>query len=161
MRAANPFLIFPNCSAATQAGMNQPSAGEQNHSKTEYPPGPADSINIALGKKAAMNEDVIAKYGQPTVVKYLVNNLDDLKDVIETVRQMISRGCHKDDVPVMEKAIGLDTIPLKNTLSSFIISLEIPSKLLQTAKGGRSRPDIPKAEPAAQGMATTSNLLDQ
>ncbi len=60
-----------------------------------------------------MNDPVFEKYGEARKVKYLVTSLDDLKDVVDTVRSMIVRRCEKDDLSPLENSITLDAFPIK------------------------------------------------
>lgn len=75
--------------------------------------------------------NVFAKYGRARKIKYLVSSLEDLKDVVETVRQMIGKHCDKDDLKALEDSITLDALPIKNSLSAFILDLRMPQYLLE------------------------------
>jgi len=79
-----------------------------------------------------MNENLNNKYGNTKNIKYLASSLDDLKDIVETVKQMISLGCEKDDIDTVMHAITINAMPLQHSLSSFIISLSVPETLLKS-----------------------------
>ncbi len=83
-----------------------------------------------------MENAVLEKYGRAKKVKYLVGSLDDLKDIVDTVRHMIIKGCDESDLPSLEELITIDALPLKNNLSSFILDLRVPENLL---KGNSSK----------------------
>jgi hypothetical protein len=78
-----------------------------------------------------MNDPVFAKYGEARKIKYLVTSLDDLKDVVDTVRHMIGRHCEKADFTSLENAITLDAFPIKNSLSAFILGFRLPHTLVE------------------------------
>jgi hypothetical protein len=79
-----------------------------------------------------MNEEMISRYGEVKSIRYLAGSIDDLKDVVETVKQMISRNCDKGDKDELMLAIAVDAIPLQHSLSSFIISLSVPELVLKS-----------------------------
>lgn len=78
-----------------------------------------------------MNDPLFEKYGEARKIKYLVTSLDDLKDVVDTVRSMIFRCCEKDDLRPLEDSITLEAYPIKNSLSAFILGLRLPRMILE------------------------------
>lgn len=79
-----------------------------------------------------MHKTIESKYGSPKSIKYLVNSLDDISDIIDAVKQMIKNNCQPQDSIKVEQAITLNVIPINNRLSSFILILKVPSYLLDS-----------------------------
>ncbi len=72
------------------------------------------------------------KYGTGEDIRYLISSMDDLWDVINTVSKMIEKRCEKGDIVPLKRAISIGTIPLKNGLSSFILSFKVPSLIVRS-----------------------------
>jgi hypothetical protein len=75
---------------------------------------------------------VIEKYGSLKEIKYLITSFSDLKDTVASIKSIIETGCEKKDILRMAESIMISSIPLKNTLSSFILVLKIPNLILQS-----------------------------
>jgi len=58
-------------------------------------------------------------------IKYLVNSLDDLWDVVATVNKMIA-----DQAKLDSNKYAVNTLPVNETRSSFILSLAVPEMIL-------------------------------
>lgn len=58
-------------------------------------------------------------------IKYLVNSLDDLWDVVFTVNQMMANKADLDS-----NRYAVSTIPVNESCSSFILSLSVPEIIL-------------------------------
>jgi len=58
-------------------------------------------------------------------IKYLVNSLDDLWDVVATVNKMITDQANLDS-----NKYAVNTLPVNESCSSFILSLAVPEMIL-------------------------------
>ena len=58
-------------------------------------------------------------------IKYLVNSLDELWDVVATVNQMVAKRADLDS-----NRYAVCTIPVNESCSSFILSLSVPEMIL-------------------------------
>lgn len=81
-----------------------------------------------------MSSKITDKYGQRKKIRYLVSSLDDVRDIVVTVSDMLSRRCERDDVETVAALMDISAIPLKNKISSFILSIDIPSFILEPKK---------------------------
>lgn len=86
-----------------------------------------------------MKQQLAEKYGAHKDIKYLISSMDDLCDVINTVNKMIEKRCDKGDILAIQQAITLGLIPLKNSLSSFILSFNVPSRVVKSQYAGSQR----------------------
>lgn len=86
-----------------------------------------------------MKQQLDEKYGARKDIRYLISSMDDLWDVINTVNKMIEKRCEKGDIVPLKKAISMGIIPLKNSLSAFILSFKIPSLVVSSQYAGTKR----------------------
>lgn len=86
-----------------------------------------------------MKQQFAEKYGTREDIRYLVSSMDDLWDVINTVNKMIEKRCEKEDITPLKLTISLGIIPLKNSLSSFILSFSVPSLVVRSQYAGAKR----------------------
>jgi hypothetical protein len=86
-----------------------------------------------------MEQQLAKNYGTRVDIRYLISSLDDLWDVINTVNKMIEKRCEKGDIVPLKKAISMSIIPLKNSLSAFILSFSIPSLVVSSQYAGTKR----------------------
>ncbi len=86
-----------------------------------------------------MEQQFAKNYGAPKDIRYLISSLDDLWDVINTVNKMIEKRCEKGDIVPLKKAISMSIIPLKNSLSAFILSFSVPSLVVSSQYAGAKR----------------------
>jgi len=77
-----------------------------------------------------MDELINKRYGSLKDIKYLVTSLSDLKETVDTVKSIIETGCEEKDIIRVAESVSLEFVPLKNTLSSFILGLKIPHRIL-------------------------------
>ena len=82
-----------------------------------------------------MEQQLERTYGTPRAIRYLVNSVDDLREVTDTVLFIIGHNCRSEHYRPLKKAITLSAIPMPESLSSFIIGFDIPTDLLQRASG--------------------------
>ena len=87
-----------------------------------------------------MDDPIFSRYGKALEVKYLVTSLDDLKDVVDTVKHMICRRCDKADLYPLENSITLDARPIKSSLSAFILGLRLPQLILEQSTNRQINP---------------------
>jgi hypothetical protein len=86
-----------------------------------------------------MEQQLAKNYGTREDIRYLISSLDDLWDVINTVNKMIEKRCEKGDIVPLKKAISMGIIPLKNSLSAFILSFNVPSLVVSSQYAGAKR----------------------
>jgi hypothetical protein len=86
-------------------------------------------------KQGIMEQQLERTYGSPRAIRYLVNSVDDLREVTDTVLFIIRHTCQPEHYRPLKKAIALSAIPMPQSLSSFIIGFDIPTDLLQRASG--------------------------
>ena len=86
-----------------------------------------------------MTQKLVEKYGNREDIRYLISSLDDLWDVINTVNKMIEKHCEKGDIIPLKKAITMGIIPLKNSLSAFILSFKVHSLVVSSQYVGVKR----------------------
>jgi len=86
-----------------------------------------------------MNSYVSELYGEPQTIRYLIASIDDICEVTETVRFMLAQNFMKDDLQTLIRSIPVLAIPLPHSLSSFILGLGIPSKILKRTVPGTTR----------------------
>jgi len=86
-----------------------------------------------------MEQQLAKNYGTRKDIRYLISSLDDLWDVINTVNKMIEKRCEKGDIVPLKKAISMSIIPLKNSLSAFILSFNVPSLVVSSHYAGAKR----------------------
>lgn len=65
-------------------------------------------------------------------IKYLINSLDDLKDVTDTIIHMAKSNCHEDDFMAILGCLDFKVIPINASKSSFILTLIFPARFLET-----------------------------
>ncbi len=82
-----------------------------------------------------MEQQLERTYGAPRAIRYLVNSVDDLREVTDTVLFIIRHNCQPEHYRPLKKAITLSAIPMPQSLSSFIIGFDIPTDLLRRASG--------------------------
>jgi len=87
------------------------------------------------------DDKLLQKYGDLKNIKYLINSLDDLKDVTDTIIHMAKSNCESDDFKAVLDCLGFRAIPINSSKSSFIFSLKFPSKFLESreSKPGYAR----------------------
>lgn len=61
--------------------------------------------------------------------KYLVNTLDDLRDTVNTIHQVVKSTTDQDDIMEIMKRIPVDLMPLDTRTNSFILIVEIPEDI--------------------------------
>ncbi len=88
---------------------------------------------------STMNSYVSELYGEPHTIRYLIASIDDICEVTETVRFMLAQYCKKDDLQIVMKSIPIMAVPLPHTLSSFILGIGVPSKILKQTVPGTSK----------------------
>jgi hypothetical protein len=86
-------------------------------------------------KQGIMEQQLERTYGSPRAIRYLVNSVDDLREVTDTVLFIIRHNCRPEHYRRLKKAITLSAIPMPQSLSSFIVGFDIPTVLLQRASG--------------------------
>ena len=79
-----------------------------------------------------MDNKLTKEYGDPREIRYLVNSLDDLRDVVGTIIHIIRSNCHRNDSTVIENSTPFKAIPINSANSSFVLSVMIPGGLLET-----------------------------
>jgi hypothetical protein len=84
-------------------------------------------------KQGIMEQQLERTYGTPRAIRYLVNSVDDLREVADTVLFIIRHNCRPEHYRSLKRAITLSAIPMPQSLSSFIIGFDIPTDLLQRA----------------------------
>jgi hypothetical protein len=77
------------------------------------------------------DEKLLEKYGDLRNIKYLINSLDDLKDVTDTIIYMIRSNCEIDDFDSVLDCLGFRVAPINSSQSSFIFSLNFPVRFLE------------------------------
>jgi hypothetical protein len=60
--------------------------------------------------------------------RYLINNLDDLKDVVGTIHNLVKQNSREEDFCHVMKQIPVDFIALGQNLKSFVVSIELPEE---------------------------------
>jgi hypothetical protein len=80
---------------------------------------------------------LLEKYGDLKNIKYLINSLDDLKDVTDTIIHMAKSNCESDDFEAVLDCLGFRATPINSNQTSFIFSLKFPIKFLEAKE---SRP---------------------
>ena len=93
-----------------------------------------------------MKQQVENGYGSAQTIRYLVNSLDDLQEIAQTLLFKVRRNSEPRDYEPLMRTITLSAIPMAQSLSSFIIGLDVPQNLLKAgpAPNGdtcRNRPD--------------------
>ena len=86
-----------------------------------------------------MDTQVSELYGEPQTIHYLIVSIDDIREVTETIKFMLAQHCQKDDIRIVMKSIPIMAIPLPQSLSSFILGLGVPSKILKRTVPGTSK----------------------
>ncbi len=77
-----------------------------------------------------MKQHLESAYGNAQTIRYLVNSLDDLREVAQTVLFIVRHNCEPCDYRQLKEAITLTAIPMPQSLSSFIIGFDVPTDLL-------------------------------
>lgn len=83
-----------------------------------------------------MGTQIDVAYGAPRTIRYLVTSVDDLREVAVTVLYIIRHSCQKDDCEDLINGIKISAVPMPQSLSSFILGLEVPCKILERASRG-------------------------
>ncbi len=83
------------------------------------------------------DDKLLKKYGDLRNIKYLINSLDDLKDVTDTIIHMAKSNCEIDDFETVLDCLGFRATPINASQTSFIFSLNFPTKFLESRE---SRP---------------------
>jgi len=78
-----------------------------------------------------MKEQRESTYGAPKMIRYLVNSVDDLREITDTVRFIVSQNCESDDYDTLVKMITVTAIPMGNGVSSFILGFNVPGDILE------------------------------
>jgi hypothetical protein len=86
-------------------------------------------------KQGIMEQQLERTYGNPRAIRYLVNSVDDLREVTDTVLFIIRHNCQPEHYRTLKKVISLSAIPMPQSFSSFIIGFDIPTDLLLRASG--------------------------
>lgn len=63
--------------------------------------------------------------------RYLINNLDDLKDVVGTIHNILKQNSKAEDFCGIMKKTPVDFIALGQNLKSFVVSIELPEEYQQ------------------------------
>lgn len=72
-------------------------------------------------------------------MKYLITSLDDMRDVISMVWGMMGAKIETADKIESAKAIVPGSIPLKQDVGSFIITLKVPEEIWEKCHGNKQR----------------------
>lgn len=86
-------------------------------------------------KQSIMEQQLESTYGIPRAIRYLVNSVDELREVTDTVLFIIRHNCQPEHYRPLKNAITLSAIPMPQSLSSFIIGFDIPTDLLKSTSG--------------------------
>ncbi len=70
-------------------------------------------------------------------LKYLITGIDDLRDVISTIWGMINSNIERDERVNMARMIVPASQPLKQSSSSFILSLRVPLTIMGNKDAGK------------------------
>lgn len=76
------------------------------------------------------DQTVLQKYGETRNIRYLINSLDDLRDVTDTIIHMAKSNCSDEDFEQVLDNLRFKAVQLGSRDSSFIISLDFPIKFL-------------------------------
>ncbi len=79
-------------------------------------------------------------YGKSRTIRYLINSVDDLREVTDTVLFLVRHNCNADDFADLMESIPLSAIPMPQSLSSFILGFMMPEKLL--SKAAATQPQV-------------------
>ena len=83
-----------------------------------------------------MKNQLTTTYGRLQTIRYLVASIDDLRETAETVKFIIKQNCRKEDYPLLMQSINIAAIPLPQSLSSFILGLDVPRNILNKTQIG-------------------------
>lgn len=79
-----------------------------------------------------MDDTQIAKYGYSKSARYFVKSLDDLIDVVETVFKRVNQQVDNSQLIEVLRNIECKAAAIPRTLSSHILSFEIPILILES-----------------------------
>jgi len=82
-----------------------------------------------------MNSNSATIQGESRTIRYLVNSVDDLREVTDTVMFLVRSHCEAGGFAGLLESIPLSAIPMPQSLSSFILGFIMPQKLLANATG--------------------------
>lgn len=72
-------------------------------------------------------------------LKYLITGIDDMRDVISTIWSMINTNIERDERVNIARMIVPASQPLKQSSSSFILSLKVPRSIMGNNDAGKQR----------------------
>lgn len=78
-----------------------------------------------------MEQHLDTVYGSPQTIRYLVNSIDDLREIVDTVLYIVRHNSRPDDYLDLKQTISLSGISMPQSLSSFIIGFDMPGNLLR------------------------------
>ncbi|MBN1212118.1 MAG: hypothetical protein JXA92_06025 [candidate division Zixibacteria bacterium] len=74
---------------------------------------------------------IVAKYGNMKKINYFVINFLDFQDALNTTSQMIDNGTDPKDNREVKKMCEINTRPLKGRSAGFILTINIPEKIVK------------------------------
>lgn len=87
-----------------------------------------------------MDSNPNTTYGKSRTIRYLINSVDDLREVTDTVLFLVRHNCSSDDFADLLESIPLSAIPMPQSLSSFILGFIMPDELL--SKAAETQPQV-------------------
>ena len=76
-------------------------------------------------------QQILTKYGSLKRISYFVINLLDFQDALNTTAQMIESGTDPKDHREIKKICEVTTTPLKGRSAGFILSINLPEKIVK------------------------------
>jgi len=72
------------------------------------------------------------------VIRYLVNSVDDLREIADTVRYIVQQNAEPNELLYIVEGVPVSTIQVGDT-SGFIMSFKVPCELLEKASKNKGK----------------------